>query len=69
MPESIFVIVLHVSAMNYSASIVLDQPKFRSFYTSETECRKDIPAARRAIAIPAIASLDWIECRKLEIKK
>jgi len=67
--DFVFIIVLHVSALGSRGSIVLDQQRFRFAYTSEADCKKDIPAARRAVSIPAIASLDSIECRKLEIKK
>lgn len=69
MSEAIFIIVLHVSAFGYSASVVPDQPRLRTAYASESDCKKDIPSVRRVINIPAIATLNSIECRKLEFKK
>lgn len=66
---TVFIIILNVTALGHTASIVPDQPRFRVAYASEAECRRDIPAVRRAVPIPALATLNAIECRKLEVRK
>lgn len=69
MTEFVFVIVLQVTAFGYSATIVPSDPKFHAVYESEADCRKAIPAVRRAVPIPSIATLNAVVCQKRELKK
>lgn len=67
MPEltAVFIIVIQITALGYSAHIV---PNAHVAYASEADCRKAIPAARRLVSVPAIATLNAVTCRKLEVR-
>jgi hypothetical protein len=69
MPAFAFIIVLHVSAYGYHAEILPNDPKFQGAFAREADCEAAAARIAREIKIPAIASLDKIVCRKMEIKK
>lgn len=69
MPEAIFIIVLHASVFGMSGVTLSDDPRHQTFYASIEECRKAIPKVRRQVHLPQPASLDSLECRKMEIAK
>ena len=51
------------------SDLLSDDPRFQVAYLSEAECRKAIPAVRRTVSIPSLATLNLVTCRRLEIRR
>lgn len=71
MPEvaAVFIVMLQISAMGYSRALPPDDAKFQAAFVNESDCRKLIPAVRRAVRLPAGATLDGVFCKGLELRK
>lgn len=69
MPEAVFIIMLQVSALGYQRAVPPDEARFQAAYVNESDCKKMIPAVRRAVKLPALATLEGVICRKLEVRK
>jgi len=68
MPEVIFIIVLHFTVMGYSGRALPSDAAHRKAFVEQSDCRKAIPAVRRALASSPVAP-DRIVCERMEIMK
>ena len=66
MSETIFIIVLHFTVLNYSGRALPSDAAHRKAFAEQSDCRKAIPAVRRALASSPVAP-DRIVCERLEI--
>lgn len=69
MPDAIFIIVLHASVFGMSGVTLSEDAKHQLAFVNLEDCRKAIPAMKKQIKLPGPASLDRLECRKLELRR
>lgn len=68
-PLSVFIVVIAVGAYGYRGEILPNDPKYRAAFDRQADCLAAARVLTTEIKLPALATLEAVTCRKLEVRK
>lgn len=63
----VILVVIHVSAMGFSARVLPPEPRHRVAFESLRDCRAVLPAVRRTVGVAA-SYITRISCERIEVR-